>query len=155
MYYLNILGVILTAIGTCVTIWQACKAKKAANLAKTYRDEVARDRCKMALIELLPNTKRVREECRKIMKPASGKPMRGVDPQIIINKIQDFIEEFEEISCRLRVNEFDSSISILKKRVSDYRQEIDSEKRYLIAEGIYEELNNIVSLLAKQVNSEI
>jgi len=153
--YLNILGVALTAVGTSITIWQAHKAKMSASFAKTYRDEVAKDRGKMALIELLPNTKRVREECRKIIRPVSERSMRGVDPQKVINNIQNFIEQFEEISCRLRVNEFDKSVSNLKSRVSDYRLETDSEKRFLFAEDIYNEVNNIASLLAKQISSEL
>jgi hypothetical protein len=65
MNFVDVIGVILTAIAIGISIWQAREAKGSVKLAKTYRDEVVQDRSKMALIELLPTTKRVREEYRK------------------------------------------------------------------------------------------
>lgn len=85
MEFWDYFSVVVTTLGAAVSMIQAINAKKSAKIAKSYRDEIALDRSKMTLLQLLPDAKRAREECRKIIKPVSDKANRGVDPQKVIN----------------------------------------------------------------------
>lgn len=143
----SLIGTILTIISTVVAIVQAKKAKK-------YKEEIRSDRLKMVLIDLLPYAKIAREECKKIIQPVR-KPMRGVDPQKVLNSIQDFTDKVKEQSHKFNSVEYKSTLNSLDSNISKYKQITEDEERFRIGESIYEELNDMISMISRNIDKSI
>lgn len=143
----NLIGLILTAIGTLITIWQATKAK-------SYRDEIVEDRKKLSLIDLKSSLIQIRSECRKISTPVN-KPLRGVNPQKIIDELQDFVVKMKENEHKINLQEFSESITTMEKYISDYKNENDEEIRSNIGDMLFQELSDLGGLIAKDIDDKV
>lgn len=141
MDFWNAVGLILTFLGTGLSFWQAYKAK-------SYRDEIQADRQKLILIELMPVAEITRDECKKITTPVL-KPMRGVNPQKVISKIQELSEKLQKFNHRISGDvECRNFVSSLNQRIKEYTEETDVDSRYKIADQMYENLNSVIEFLA-------
>lgn len=148
MDFWNALGLFLTFVGTAIACYQAYKAKG-------YRDEIQSDRHKLVLIELVPIAKRSREECKKITTPVS-KPMRGVDPQKVINSIKKLTEKLTEFQQRLgNDSELNASSTKISDLVSNYTSETDVSKRHEVAGNLYQELNSVIRMLTSKIDLSV
>jgi len=148
MDFWNALGLFLTFVGTAIACYQAYKAK-------CYRDEIQSDRHKLVLIELVPIAKRSREECKKITTPVS-KPMRGVDPQKVIDAIKRLTEKLTEFQLRLGNDyELNCSANKINMLVSEYTSETNMDKRHAVADQIYQELNSVIRMLTSKIDLSV
>ncbi|NOH22553.1 hypothetical protein [Vibrio europaeus] len=144
----NAVGLVLTFVGTAISLYQAYKAK-------TYRDEIASDRQKLILIELLPVVKHARDECKKIITPVNGQ-MRGVSVEKVIGSIQDCAEKIQEYSHRLSDTTLSSSaVSDIQSKISSYKTEVDPRQRHIIADTLYGDLNSVIQSLSTTIDQKI
>jgi hypothetical protein len=148
MDFWNGLGLFLTFCGAALAFWQAHKAK-------TYKEEIQADRQKLILIEIMPIAKSARDECKKIVTPVN-KPMRGVDPNKVINSIQELAEKLQEHSHRLK-GDFREKESVIKLQafISKYKNESVADERSKVADSIYSELNAIVESLSISIDGNV
>ena len=96
-----------------------------------------------------------REECTKITTPVS-KPMRGVDPQKVINAIKRLTEKLTEFQQRLGNDyELNCSANKINKLVSEYTSETNMDKRHAVADQIYQELNSVIRMLTSKIDLSV
>ena len=93
----TIVGTLLTAIGTGVTIWQAKKVKK-------YREQIAFDLRKIRITEISEYLKRAQDEGRKLLTQVQ-QLNRGKSEMAITEAIQGYI---------------DNSLNLLPLKGTDY-----------------------------------
>ena len=144
----NFIGLVLTFLGTAITCWQAYKAK-------TYRDEIQIDRHRLALVELLPIAKSAREECRKIITPVN-EPMRGVDPAIVISKIQTLSEKISENSHRINRDAYRKITQVkIDQLINQYKAKESESERFKIADSLYTEIGKIIQIMSSRFDASI
>lgn len=155
MDILNISGLVITTIGTVVTIWQAIKAKKYSVTAKNYRDEILSDRIRFALIDLLSIGKQTREECKKITTPVDKRHTRGVNSQKVINEIQDFSDRLKENCFKINNNDITKLAESLEKKIEEYKRNSAEDIRFYIADDIYKIMNESIILLSELLHKKM
>ena len=143
----NFIALLLTAMGTIVTIWQASKAK-------SYRDEILEDRQKLSLIELKSSLKQVRSECKKITTPVD-KPFRGVDIQKVIDELQDFLDKMKENTHKIKLDKFQKSINSIETFIQNFKNESDPNKRNKIGDKLFKELSDLGGLIAENIDKKV
>lgn len=140
----SILGAVLSAVGAALAIWQAARAKK-------YRDEVLQDRRRFALVEAIGLARNAREESRKIATPV-GKPVRGVDPQAVINAIRDCLDRIREDGHKFQDPGVTAAVSEAQRYLVDYVREKDESRRHTVADGMYKSLQDLTARLSEAVD---
>jgi len=143
----NFFALVLTAIGTIITIWQASKAK-------SYRDEILEDRQKLSLIELKSSLKHVRSECKKITTPVN-KPFRGVDTQKVIDELQDFLDKMKENTHKIKLDKFQKSIISIEVFIQNFKDESDPNERNKIGDKLFKELSDLGGLIAENIDKKM
>ncbi len=85
MTWIAIIGTVLTAIGTTVTLIQARRVRR-------YREQIAFDLRKIRLSEVAGHLRRAQDEGRKLIAPIQKKLRRGIDDLTIVSDIQFSID---------------------------------------------------------------
>ena len=148
MRFWEIIGLILTALGTGLSFWQAHKAK-------TYKNEILSDRKKLTLIELSITAKRAREECQKITTQLSGKIQRGVNQQAVIDKIQNLIDHLKENQHRFNIPTFAENITSIEKGLATYKSTENAKDRQEIGDALYSNINQILAKFKQAFDTDI
>ena len=143
----NAIAMIVTTIGTGVTVWQAYKAK-------SYRDDILEDRQKISLIELKSSLKQARTECQKITTPVS-KPFRGVDIQRVIDELQNFLDKLKENIHKIKLKRFQESINTIEKYILAFKNENEQSKRDKIGDDLLKELSDLGGFIAENIDKKV
>jgi hypothetical protein len=153
---LGVCSLVLSIIGTGVTIWQAKEALKASSKAKSYRDEIVSDRAKQSAMHLYYSAKSARQECLNIITPVNrGRPPRGVNFAKVVEELQRFVDGAREESFRLKDDTIRQCLRNLESYIKAYRVENDPEKRYSIADEIHGQLNRLIAQISEQTDQRI
>jgi hypothetical protein len=145
MEWLNVTSLLITVLGTGITVWHALKTKR-------YRDEVVKDRSRMALIDLYSLARHAREECKKLT-AAGGGLVRGVNYQRVMTAIQDSLERMQEGVQKLNSPDCEEAISaVTAAAAACKRDQANVAER---AERLYAALNLCVTRFAKQLDREL
>lgn len=147
MNTISIIGVILTAIGTFITIYNTAKAKK-------YRDEIREDRQKIFLIDFKSILISTRNECKKITTPVL-KQQRGFDPQKSLDEIQNLVDKMKEYSHNINLIEYENYIKRIENHIGRYKIESDPTERCKIGDKLYKELSDLGGFVAKSIDNKI
>ena len=144
---ISIIGVVLTAIGTFVTLYNTAKAKK-------YRDEIREDRQKIFLIDFKSLLISTRNECKKITTPVL-KQQRGFDPQKTLDELQNLVDKMKEYSHNINLKEYEDYIKRIENLIDTYKKESDQTERSKIGDKLYKELSDLGGFVAKNIDSKI
>jgi len=143
----SIVSAVLSAIGAAIAIWQAYKAK-------TYRDEILRDRRKMALVETIGTARKARDECRKIVTPV-GKPVRGLDQQQVFNAIRDCVDRLRDNAHKFQSIRLTGCVTTLEQLLGSYAQTTDEAARYKIADELYKALSDTIGAISEEIDRSV
>lgn len=147
MEVINLAGAVFSVIGAAIAIWQAHKAK-------SYRDEILRDRTKILLIDAIGVARKAREECRKIMTPV-GKPVRGIDQQQVVNTIRDCVDKLKDNQHKFEQPKLRMFIESLEHEISNYTSQTEESKRFGIGDEIYKILGEIIGNLSHEIDRSV
>lgn len=140
-------GTAFSVIGAVISLWQAGRARK-------YRDEILRDRLRFVLIELIGIARKAREECRKLVTPV-GKPVRGVDPQHVVNVIRDCVERIKDNAHKFNATDLTVSLTEVEQRLKTYVREQDPSARFAIGDTLYTSLSSVISRISEELDREM
>jgi hypothetical protein len=147
MDILNLAAAVCSVLGAIIAIWQAYRAK-------TFRDEVSRDRTRLMLIDAVGVARGARAECQKIMTPV-GRRLRGVNEQGVIDAIRACVERIKDNAHRVSCEELNRLTAALEARALTYTSTSGEKERGEVGDAMYSDLNRVIELLSRRLDEEL
>ncbi len=143
---ITIIGTLLTAIGTGVTLFQASKVK-------TYRDQIAFDLRKIHLSEVGEALKRAQDEGRKLLTQMQ-QLNRGKSFILITESIQGHIDNSLNL---LHLNGPDKDlrekIIDIQTQLRDFQNNSDEKQKKVCASNMHALIQDSISLCRERVSN--
>ena len=141
----TIIGAIITAIGTAVTLWQASKVKK-------YRIQIAFDLRKIHISEIAEILKRAQDEGRKLLTSVQQNN-RGKSEIIITEAIQGYIDTSLNLLPLLGLDsDIRDQITNVQTRLRNF-QNADEDNKNDCASELHTHIQDSVSLCKDRANA--
>lgn len=141
----TIIGTILTALGTGITIWHARKVKK-------YREQIAYDLRKIRISEISEYLKRAQDEGRKLLTQVQ-QLNRGKSEIAITEMIQGYIDNsLNLLPLAGADNDIRQKINVIQTKLRDF-QTADAVNKSTCASDMHTHIQEAVSLCKERVGN--
>lgn len=150
------IGTILSIIGAVISIYMAHRAYKHASEAKRYRNEVQSKHGIINLQTLYSESASVKKECAKLATPAESKHARGVDYQKVVDGLREYVTQVNENSHYFdKPDEINDKTSEMLKKLSEFAQEGQQDKKNDIGDMIYKDMMKLTSLIKRALDMSV
>lgn len=160
---MDLISLIISVIGTIVTIGsaiyayrQAEKAKNSASEAETMKQSIERQYKKIELGKLLNSTKSTMELTRNLTIPANPeRKVRGLNYENIISVLRKYIDNLKENCHYLPNNKESSTIAEYKKiesLITNLVGENDQQKKYEVGNKIHNCVGEILRIVKPETD---
>lgn len=136
----------LAVLAAVIAAWQAWKAKG-------YKNEILADRRRYALVDMFASAKRTREEVKKLTRPVSGRPMRGVNASEVLAVVQSCADDLDQNCHRYGIDGLDQKIEDIKQLLKSYTSTTDESLRFDMAESLYEKLSAVIKEASQKMDA--
>ncbi|WP_010522693.1 hypothetical protein [Aquimarina agarivorans] len=160
---MDLISLIVSVLGTFVTIGsaiyayrQAEKAKNSASEAETMKKSIEREYKKIELGKLLNSTKSTIELTRNLTTPANpAKKVRGLNYENIISVLRKYIDNLKE-NCHYLPDDKESSTiseySNIESLITELVVENDQQSKYEIGNKIHNCVGEILRIVKPETD---
>lgn len=149
---LTIASIVLSVVGTVVTLWQAWSARNASHAAKRYRDELLEDRRKAVIAGIIPLAYSAREASALLQRPIGGRVIRGISEQTSLDNIDKFANALHDHVDSLGITELKKHLKRLEDNLLRYRKPMPKSDRYQIADEVLFSIRECTSLITRKLH---
>lgn len=140
-FIITLLGTILTAIGTGITIYQVSRVRK-------YKEEIHRDVLKVNTFEAIDILKIIQSESRKILFVSQNK-FRGAHVDEILQSIQKNIDDVLLLLDPDNNTDIVNKINDAQKKLISFRSAQNNDQKLELISDFYYSIQNIISSAQK------
>lgn len=136
----------LAIVAAGIAVWQAWKAKG-------YKNEILSDRRRYALVDMFASAKRAREDVKKLTRPVSGRPMRGVNPSEVLAVTQDCVDEIDQNCHRYGIDGLEQIVGDLRQCLRDYTAASTDDDRFSLADSMQDKLSQMIRAAKQKMDA--
>ena len=153
---ISILGTIVTIVSAIYAYRQAEKAKKSATETEKMKQSIEREYRKIELGKLLNSTKSTIELTRNLTTPANpAKKVRGLNYEDIISVLRKYIDNLKE-NCHYLPNDKETYTITEYKKIETFISELvaenDQQKKYEIGDKIHNCVGEILRIVKPETD---
>lgn len=157
----TIVGAVASLLGAGIAIWQASKAKSAANEAKSVKEQILDHRQISELSKIQSSCRKAQNAMAKYGPASSLNSLSGLDPEHDAKEVQDFLllitENRDYFKHNIKPNlwnEADSLSDKIHPILIEFVDETEGKKLKASGTKILLELNQFSSTIKKLVDTQ-
>ncbi len=160
---MDVMGILVTIIGTIASLFgayiafnEAKKAKSSAEKAEEMRNAIATEQRKISLSELLTETKKIMTVTIKMATSANPeKKLSGLNYQKSIDQVRKYIDVLKENSHYIsyeKRKEVEQEYTTIETKLVELAKETNQIKKYEIGDDIHKSMGELVKIIKPELD---